>query len=108
MSEKTSRDEFVKQTVANTIASYLQKYVAPWTTEEVHAQCVNDANKLADQLYGVLDGTDATFDNASSASMDKPRGRGTVIPRFQLPPPNANAKMGASGTRRIRGRSSGR
>lgn len=88
MSDKISRDEFVKQTVANTIATYLQKYVAPWTTEEVHAQCVNDANKLADQLYGVLDGTTAD--------------RGKVLPQFQLPPPNVSAKMGASGTRRIR------
>jgi hypothetical protein len=103
MTEKLSRDEFVKQTVSSTIATYLQKYVAPWTTAEVQAICVNDAQKLADQLYGTLDGTPRTeiIGREGLATVGSFADRGDVVPRFQMPPPNAKS-MGASGTRRIR------
>lgn len=50
-----TRKEFVQYTVANTIGTYLHRYCAPWTTAQAQEKCLADAERLADQVYGVID-----------------------------------------------------
>jgi hypothetical protein len=47
-----TREEFVRVTVAQTIGVYLQRYCRPYTNEDAQVKCVEDAERLADRLYG--------------------------------------------------------
>lgn len=49
-----NRKEFVQHTVANTISTYLHRYCNPWTIADAQEKCLRDAEKLADQVYGVI------------------------------------------------------
>lgn len=50
---KQSRAEFVQSTVTATLSHYLAKYGVPThTVEDAHRRCLEDAEKLADQVFG--------------------------------------------------------
>jgi hypothetical protein len=55
MKNTTSRDEFVKTTIMNTLGHYLKTFCAPCPVEEAHKRCLEDAEKLADRVYGTIE-----------------------------------------------------
>jgi hypothetical protein len=50
-----TRNEFVAHTVANTLSVYLQRYCSPWKIEDAQLRCLQDAEKFADKIFGVVE-----------------------------------------------------
>jgi hypothetical protein len=50
-----NRADFIRYTVATTLPEYLRRFCAPHPVLTAHERCVEDAEKLADRLYGVVD-----------------------------------------------------
>jgi hypothetical protein len=55
MKNELSRDDFVRLTVSQTISEYMRRYCAPWSIEQAQTKCVQDAEALADRLYGAVE-----------------------------------------------------
>jgi hypothetical protein len=70
----TARDEFVRQTVASTLAQYLQRYCAPYTIRDAQDKCIADACALADRLFGGV--IDVASESAPRASKLLPDSNG--------------------------------
>ena len=49
------REEFIAQTVANTLPRYLDLYRPPHTTIDAQERCIADAERLADRVFGVIE-----------------------------------------------------
>lgn len=52
---KQTREDFIRATVANTLSDYLKRFCSPYTIEQVQRKCIEDAEKLADKLYGTIE-----------------------------------------------------
>lgn len=60
MKNTISREEFVRTTIMNTMDSYLRLFCAPHTVDEAHKRCIEDAEKLADRVYGCVEMTESS------------------------------------------------
>jgi hypothetical protein len=51
-----SKQDFIRLTVANTLGEYLRQYQCnPAQIKKIHARCINDAEMLADELWGTTE-----------------------------------------------------
>lgn len=100
-----SRQDFIRQTVSNTLDTYLRIYCAPYTIQEAQARCIRDAERLADTVYGCVempqDGSNIiSLRHAETKFL--PHAETDVRPaKFQL---QAGTRAGASMTRRLKHR----
>jgi hypothetical protein len=103
--DQISRQDFIRQTVANTLDTYLRIYCAPYTISEAQTRCIRDAEKLADEVYGVIDvGANDHNTSPSNLSIIYPRGIAaaqTALARFQTTPTTVG-KLGPSMQRRLK------
>jgi hypothetical protein len=91
-----------------TLPHYLKTFCAPCPVEEAHKRCVEDAEKLADRVYGTIDvladGSANIIPIRSPGPNPQYNGRGGIRP--YEPPRSSYSDTHPSMTRRLRNKPS--